>query len=353
MRTFLKEVSVGFRVHFRYEQAIFWEFALPILMMVLFTLVFGGGRGFQADVAVTTNGDGLASKAAAVLESMAVLSVSHLNETSVDAALHRFHAVVMLRGNERSLRITLLIPRRTDEPRREMIRAMVARIALEMNSGLMNLPVSVVERAVGPAVADVTYSQFLVPGILGLAALATGLYGVSSTYVIDRNGGRLKLLRLTPGTLAPYFGALAVRHYLVTLVQAGIIVGLAAWWLGIRVAGQPGHLLAYYTLGTFAFMVLGIAIGVLVPSVQGSRGLASAVYMLMLFLGNAVYSIPGGIDRLAGWLPLNIFLRGFRALFNEGASITDVLRPGLALLAWAVVGLLPVVAALARGIDER
>lgn len=348
MRAFWKEVWVGFRVHFRYQQALFWEFALPIFMMVLFALVFGGGRSLQADVAVVASGKGLPAQAGTILQSVPVLRLTRIDEKAVDRALGRFHAVVVLEGNGRSLHLTLLMPGRTDAARREMVRAAVARVAFQMNARLVDLPVAVIERAVGPAAADITYSQFLVPGILGVAALATGLFGVSISYVVDRNGGRLRLLQLAPRTLAPYFAALSVRHYLVTLTQAIVITALAIWWMGVKVLGQPAHLLIYYTLGTFAFIVLGAAIGVLVPSIQGARGLAQASYMFMVFLGGAFYGLPGSLEHLTLWLPLSLFLRGFRQLFSEGAGLVQVLGPALGLLGWMAIGLLALGLARAR-----
>jgi ABC-type polysaccharide/polyol phosphate export permease len=134
----------------------------------------------------------------------------------------------------------------------------------------------------------------------------------------------------------------------VTLTQAIVITALAIWWMGVKVLGQPAHLLIYYTLGTFAFIVLGAAIGVLVPSIQGARGLAQASYMFMVFLGGAFYGLPGSLEHLTLWLPLSLFLRGFRQLFSEGAGLVQVLGPALGLLGWMAIGLLALGLARAR-----
>lgn len=202
-----------------------------------------------------------------------------------------------------------------------------------------------------PSGGEITpvYSRYLLAGMLGLAIMSTGLYGVSAAYAVDSAGGRLKLLRLSPYSLSPYFVGLGMRHYLVSLLQAAAIVGVA-WLIGFRVSatgaieearlftgGEVGQgarlvlILAYYTLGVAAFIAIGLMIAVIA---RQPRGYANILYMSMLFLGNVFYQAPPAVGQVTRWLPLGVFVEGMRVLF--AGETTGLLVRSLTLLAWVV-----------------
>jgi ABC-2 type transport system permease protein len=84
---------------------------------------------------------------------------------------------------------------------------------------------------------DVDAVTFLVPGVLGLSATATGLVASAIQTAYERKSGALKLLGATPLGRAGFVTAKLASVVAILVVQAGLVDRPRARALGWRPAG--------------------------------------------------------------------------------------------------------------------
>jgi ABC-2 type transport system permease protein len=180
--------------------------------------------------------------------------------------------------------------------------------------------------------------DFLLPGTLGLAIIATAFVNLGISTAFERGYGVLKRLGGSP---LPRAGLLAAKVAAVAAVEAAgvaILVAIAAALLGWRPG--PGFSLAVVAaaalLGTFAFAGLGLLFaGALRP--EATLALANAVFVLFLLVGGVILPIdrlPEPLAIVARILPSGALTDALRAGFGGSGDATVAL---LVLGAWGVV----------------
>lgn len=177
--------------------------------------------------------------------------------------------------------------------------------------------------------------DFLVPGILALAVMATAMVSLGIATGYERRYGVLKRLGSTPLSRAGLLTAKTANVLIIELVQATVIVvvGVALGW---SVTGRIVPAVALLLVGTVAFAGIGLLMAGTLRA-ETNLALSNALFLGLLFLGGMAYPL----DRLPD------ALRAFAELLPAAAlaeAVRDVLTPGhgfpvghvLVLLAWAI-----------------
>lgn len=177
--------------------------------------------------------------------------------------------------------------------------------------------------------------DFLVPGTLGLAVVATGMVSLGIATGFERQTGMLKRLGATPlgreGLVAAKIASVAV----IVLLQTAMIVGtglVLAW----RPAGGAGVAALGLALGTATFAGLGL---VLAGNLRAETNLAVAngLFLVMLLLGGIVVPVsrlPEPLRAIARILPAE----ALTTMLRDGFADLPVAAEDLATLAvWAVL----------------
>lgn len=185
--------------------------------------------------------------------------------------------------------------------------------------------------------------DFLVPGVLALAVIASGMVSLGIATGFERRYGVLKRLGVTPlgrrGLVVAKIGAVVV----IEALQVVALVVLAAL-LGWDVPAGMAAGLAFLVLGTVAFAGLGLLMAGTLRA-EGTLALTNALYVAFILVGGV--AVP--LERLPGWLagiskglPAAQLTEAVRGVVVPGASVPGWAWVGLT--AWAVVT--PVLAAL-------
>jgi ABC-2 type transport system permease protein len=183
--------------------------------------------------------------------------------------------------------------------------------------------------------------DFLLPGTLGLAIIATAFVNLGISTAFERGYGVLKRLGGSPlprsGLLAAKVAAVAVVEAVGVVVLVGVAVVLLGWRPG------PGLSIPVVTLavvlGTCVFASLGLLLaGSLRP--EATLALANAIFVLFLLVGGVILpisSLPEPLATVARLLPSGALTDALRAGFTGTA---DALAPLIVLSAWGVVAAL-------------
>lgn len=178
--------------------------------------------------------------------------------------------------------------------------------------------------------------DFLLPGTLALAVMATGLANLGIATAYERGDGVLKRIGATP---LPRVGLVVGKLLAVLALEALQIVALVALAVivyGWRPQGAPALAALALAAGTAAFAGLGLTMaGTLRP--EATLAGANGLFLVLLLLGGLflpLESLPGWMAALGHLLPAAALADTLRGALSEPVAIS----PGdLVLLAlWAV-----------------
>jgi len=178
--------------------------------------------------------------------------------------------------------------------------------------------------------------DFLLPGTLGLAIIATSFVNLGISTAFERSYGVLKRLGGSPlprgGLLASKIAAVAVVEAvgIVILVVVAVAIG---WRPGPAIA--PLILAAAIVLGTAAFGSLGLLLAGALRA-EATLALANALFVLFLLVGGVILPLdrlPAPLAAVAEALPAAALTDALRVGFGSGG---DALLPLGILGAWAV-----------------
>jgi ABC-2 type transport system permease protein len=205
-----------------------------------------------------------------------------------------------------------------------------------------------------PDAAGVGRVDALVPGIVALAVISTGLVSLGIATAFERDTGVLKRLGGAPLPRWALVGAKASAVGATVLLQVAL-VALVGAFLGWHPAGGiAGALLAatpWLGLGTVAFAGLGLLLaGRLRP--EAVLALANGLYLLCLLVGGVIVPLdrlPDFVAVPASVLPPALLADLLRGALVPGGSVVPLQALGLA--AWAL-GLMGLAALSFRISDE-
>jgi len=187
--------------------------------------------------------------------------------------------------------------------------------------------------------------QFLLPGMIALAVISTGMVSVGIATAYERYYGVLKLLGGSPLPRAGLIGAKLLSVVVFEIVQVAILLAVAAAGYGWRADGSLGAFLGVLFLGTAAFTGLGLAMAGGLRAEMTLAG-ANGLYLVFLLLGDVVLPLshlPAPLRVLAQVLPAAPLADALRVAMGGGPA-AGYGATLFELAAWALV--LVVLAAL-------
>ncbi len=180
--------------------------------------------------------------------------------------------------------------------------------------------------------------DFLLPGALALAIIATSLVNLGIATAYERNYGVLKRLGGSPLTRTGLLAAKVVAILVVEVAQVVLLIVIAVVLLGWRPGpgASPALFVAAVLLGTLAFAGLGLLLAGALRA-EATLALANGLFIGFLLLGGIVLPVshlPGPLAGLADLLPAAALADAFRVAL--GSTATDLGRSLAVLTVWGV-----------------
>ena len=318
-----------FREFLREPEAVFWVFAFPVIMSCALGIAFRS-RGHEPVIAGVADQPG-ADAIVAALEQGGEFTVRRIPPGDVHRAVRDGRApVVVIPGTPPSYTF--------DEARAE---SQVARLAvdgaLQRAAGRADafVPVQKPVSAVGSR-----YIDWLVPGLLGMNIMGTGLWGVGFSIVHARTKKLLKRLVATPMSKAHYLLANILSRLLYLALETSVIMGFAWLAFDVRIYGSVWALAALALFGALAFGGLGLLLASRARTIEAVSGLMNLVMLPMWVLSGiffAATNCPDAMQPFIHALPLTALIDGLRAVVNEGRSLADLVPELGVMTAWGTV----------------
>jgi ABC-2 type transport system permease protein len=318
------------REFYREPEAVFWVFGFPVVLAFALGIAFRSHGPDALHIGVVRGpGD---SSVAAVIGRAPALVARVLDSGEAQVALRAGHiALLVLPGEPLGYRY--------DTTRAE---SRLARLEVD----------DVVQRARGrrdpAAVRDerITtpgsrYIDFLIPGLLGMNLMGSGLWGVGFSVVQARSRKLLKRFMATPMRRSHYLLAFILSRLMFLLLEIAALVGFG--WVMFRV-GVRGSILALgaiTVLGALSFAGLGLLVASRARTVEAVSGLMNLVMLPMWILSGTFFSyarFPDAMLPFVRALPLTALNDALRAVMIDGVSLGSLGRPLAVVTLWGVAG---------------
>jgi ABC-2 type transport system permease protein len=182
----------------------------------------------------------------------------------------------------------------------------------------------------------------LIPGIAGMAVLATTFSALAFNLTFYREQGILKRILGTPLPRGTYFGGIIGSAVTNAVVQVLLIVTLGHLLYGVSWP-KDWFALAFFTmLGVLACGSLGIAFSNVIPNFDAAPAYVNAVFLPAIFISGVFYDdrhLPSVLKGIAEALPLKHVIDGLKGAIVTGHGVADHWQAVVALLLWAAFGI--------------
>ena len=174
---------------------------------------------------------------------------------------------------------------------------------------------------------SLNYIDFLAPGIVAMAIMQSGVYGLALFIVSSREKRILKRLHATPAGAAYILAGRIVPALLVSLLQTGLLLALAVFAFGVHIVGNIGILVVSALFGALVFISLGFFVSSVSRSVDSAENMTGLVTFPMFFLGGVfipIERLPQAVQILAYMMPLTYFSDALRSVMIRGAGFAQI-----------------------------
>lgn len=315
----------------RTPEALFWTFIFPLLMACALGVAFRNTAPTKTRVAVESGAPN-ASALAAILSQAPELDGVLLTPAAAAQALRSGKVALIVRVNSTNTFEYQFDPTR---PESRSTRLLVNDI-LQRAAGRTDIASS---KDVTFTEPGARYIDFLVPGLIGMNLLGSGLWGLGFAIVLARTEKLLKQLSATPMRRWQYLLSFMLARLLFLVPEIVVLLGFSYLAFGVRMHGSWLSFVLISVLGSLTFAGIGLLVAARTKTLEAAGGLMNLVILPMWILSGTFFSaarFPDFVQPFIKALPLTAVNDALRAIMNEGVPLSaTALEIGI-LVAWAL-----------------
>jgi ABC-2 type transport system permease protein len=321
--------------------ALFWVFIFPVLLAVALGIAFRSRPPEPLRVAV------VGAPAATAWATAALAAAPGLEPRALDAAA----AARALRTGDVDLVVDVEgvpaagdpappphLTYRFDASRAEGRAArLAADDALQRALGRVD-PAAVAETRVSERGAR--YIDFLLPGLIGLNLMGSGMWGIGFALVHARTRKLLKRFAATSMRHSDFLLAFGLSRLLFMALELVALIAFGRFAFGVVVHGSILDLVVVSLAGAAAFAALALLIAARPRSIEAASGWMNFAMLPMWVLSGSFFATSRFPPAFQPWiraLPLTALNDALRAVMNDGAPLAATLPQLAVLAAWGVV----------------
>lgn len=327
MRALIAMLVANLKMSFRNKGAIFWNLLFPAIFIVIFGLVFGDEMDIVFDVGVTGANSEYQQQVSGAFAASEAFDLS--DSTDRDGLMSDLEdgdlsAVIEFgESPDGSLPPVTIHYNQANGPTAEVVTSVAQQVLLSVAS--QETPLDVTLEPVNSD--DMTFIAFLVPGIVAMSLMNSGVIGLSTTFVAWRERGILRRMRLTPFPLPSFLMARILSQVVVAFSQAVILIGLGSLLYGYEPKGNLFVTAVAVLVVALAFLALGFAISAVARTTESAAGISNLIIFPMLFLSGVFFPVDSGPDWLqpiTSILPLRFAVDALRETMTNGAGFGEI-----------------------------
>jgi len=321
----------------REPEAVFWVFVFPVLLAVALGIAFRSKPADRLHAAVLRTG-GSAARVEALLAGGVDLSVSSMSSGEAAQALRSGKVDVVVEAGSEGGDGPLAVTYRYDTTRPE---GRAARLAVDdALQRALGRPDRLSTRDERVAQPGNRYIDFLIPGLVGLNLMGSGMWGLGFAVVQARTRKLLKRFAATPMRRAHYLLSFMLSRLVGLVLEVVVVVGFGWLLFGVAVRGSLLDVAAVSLLGSLTFAGIGLLVAARPTTVEGVSGWINLVQLPMWLLSGSFFSyerFPKAAQPLIRALPLTALNDALRSVINDGAPLLASWPAVAVMAAWGAV----------------
>ena len=335
--------KASFRSITRSPSAVIFTLAFPLIFIVVFGFIGGGGT--KIDVVVAPRSD-MKNPVIASLEKISVVRlIKDQTEKEINSNLEKgnYDALISVEKNTNGTPayITNVKYTSASPDKGNILKSLLNELSYELNT--LNQKPTVTEiRATTVTERLYRTIDFILPGQLGFSLLSTGVFGTAFIFFALRQNLVIKRFFATP-----------VRRSSIVLGEAIARIGFAL--LGALFIILIGHfafnftlingvitvlnMIVLATIGIIVFMGFGFVVSGLAKSESTIPPISNIITLPQFLLSGTFFSInafPAWLQPISKALPLTYLNDAMRKVAFEGANLWDVKQQILIMIVWGI-----------------
>jgi ABC-type multidrug transport system permease subunit len=317
----------------REPEVIFWVFVFPLLLALGLGIAFRNKPADITPIAIVSNPH--AQAVIDLLQKSPAKNSIHADVLDEREALDRF------RLGQYSLVVTsddAGLHYRYDPARPESVLARSqVDDALQTAAGRGEAVKTEVVQSSEPGAR---YIDFLIPGLLGMNLMNSGMWGIGFAVVDMRQRKLLKRFVASPMRRTDFLLALGSSRLVLMIIEVGLLLGFGALAFHMKIEGSLLAILLIAGLGAICFGGVGLLTASRAQKIESVSGLINLVMMPMWIFSGVFFSyerFPQMIQPLIRALPLTALNDALRAIILQGASLSSQWAPISIMVVWGGV----------------
>lgn len=313
----------------REPDAVFWVFVFPLLLTLALGFAFREKPPERIPVGVSEGP--FAQRHLTAMQKSPALQARVYPETEGREELRRGKISLLVDGSQQ-------LVYRFDPTRPESRAARLEVDAALQAAAGRNDPLKAKEEHVTEQGSR--YIDFLVPGLIAMNLMGTGMWSISFAIVNARLKKLLKRFLATPMRKSTFLTAQFLSRLVFLVVEVAVVAAFA--WIVFDVAIRGPILLFCFLclLGGAAFAGVGILVSSRARTLEAVSGLMNLVMMPMWICSGVFFSyerFPDAVKPIIRALPLTALADGLRMVMNDGLGFAAVMPQVINLAVWTVV----------------
>jgi ABC-type multidrug transport system permease subunit len=181
------------------------------------------------------------------------------------------------------------------------------------------------------------YIDFLIPGLLGMNLMNSGMWGIGFALVDMRQRKLLKRFVGTPMRRSDFLLALMSSRLVLMIIEIGLLLTLGVIVFHMKVLGSIFAIVLLGAVGALCFGGVGLVTASRAQKIESVSGLMNLVMMPMWIFSGVFFSyerFPAVIQPLIKALPLTALNDALRASILEGTPLIHQWPRLLVMLLW-------------------
>lgn len=352
MNQFKQMFLAQLKLTLREKQAWFWGIFFPVILMVIFMVIFSGDSSddFQTKVAIVDENPNKTSKMMLTqLQQIPVIEIESDQPVSEEKAKEwikeqEIDAAIVLPDSEDATSIGLIVNKENEQNvTTQVVSGILVNFVQQANlAAAQATPTYELQfESISAGDAELDYTDFLLTGMIALSIAQGGLFGMVDLVEMRRKG-LIKRLRMTPANMGIFGLSDMIMRLLFSIVQIILLSLIGVFIFGANLYINFPSLILVFLIGSLSFTALGYFISSFSNTTEAYMGVANIVSFLMMFLSGVFFPIetmPEWLQPVSNILPLTYFADGLReSMVYETSILSNSILFGFGnMVIWGVI----------------
>jgi len=346
----LKLFISNLKMTFRNRQSLFWVLAFPLIFTVIFGFFFGGNISTGTVALIDYSKTPLAlSLDKAMNDTTFFKTKTDLSEVDARSQLAKSQigSIIIVPAdfgsqNPNAPKSITIIEDPANSQVNSVVSAFVNQFLTQVDFQIYKIQPTYSVNAEKTNDRALTYFDFVLMGLIGMALMNSSIQGVSIAMSNYREDKILKRITTTPLPTWKFIASEVIARLCLNVIQVSLILSVGYYGFHAHIYGNIFLLYLFSLLGGLLFQCFGFMVAALTKSTDAAEGMATAIAIPMMFLAGVFFpidSLPKWLNSIVQYLPLAPLLKMIRAIGSaSGSPLADPKNIALVLL-WIVIAM--------------